>query len=64
MTIDPANDAIDWTPDEFQGPSSNVVKVVVTDTNAAAVTYCPQAASRNSAIAKPVGLTEQLVSAW
>jgi hypothetical protein len=38
MTIDPANGLITWTPDEGQGPSSNVITVVVTDTNSLAAT--------------------------
>src|SRR5437660_1726412 len=31
MTINPASGAISWTPSEAQGPSTNVVRVGVTD---------------------------------
>lgn len=37
MTIDAASGAISWTPSEAQGPSSQVVTVVVTDDNPWAV---------------------------
>ncbi|MCW5554678.1 MAG: putative Ig domain-containing protein [Verrucomicrobiae bacterium] len=37
MTINPNTGAIAWTPTEAQGPSTNVITVVVTDTNAAAL---------------------------
>ncbi|MBE0542658.1 MAG: putative Ig domain-containing protein [Verrucomicrobia bacterium] len=37
MTINPTTGAIAWTPTEAQGPSTNVITVVVTDTNAAAL---------------------------
>ena len=37
MTINAASGAISWTPTETQGPSTNTIKVVVTDTNAAAL---------------------------
>ncbi len=36
MTLDTATGAIAWTPTEAQGPSTNIVTVVVTDDNAAA----------------------------
>ncbi|MBX3743862.1 MAG: putative Ig domain-containing protein [Verrucomicrobiae bacterium] len=38
MTLDPATGAIAWTPTEAQGPSTNLVVVVVTDFNDAALT--------------------------
>jgi Putative Ig domain len=37
MTIDPNSGAIAWTPTEAQGPSTNTITVVVTDSNPAAV---------------------------
>jgi hypothetical protein len=37
MSIDPNTGAIAWTPTEAQGPSTNLVTVVVTDANLAAV---------------------------
>ncbi len=37
MTINASSGAISWTPTEAQGPSTNVITVVVTDTNAAAL---------------------------
>jgi hypothetical protein len=37
MTIDAASGAITWIPTEAQGPSSNTITVVVTDSNPAAV---------------------------
>jgi uncharacterized membrane protein YecN with MAPEG domain len=37
MTINPNTGVIAWTPTEAQGPSTNVITVVVTDTNAAAL---------------------------
>ncbi len=37
MTIDPTTGAISWTPAETQGPSTNTVKIVVTDSNTAAL---------------------------
>jgi hypothetical protein len=37
MTINPTTGAISWTPTESQGPSTNLITVTVTDTNAAAV---------------------------
>lgn len=37
MTINPNTGAISWTPTEVQGPFTNVIKVVVMDTNAAAL---------------------------
>jgi hypothetical protein len=38
MTIDAATGAINWTPTEAQGPSTNTIQVVVTDSNPAAAT--------------------------
>ncbi|HEY3857391.1 MAG TPA: putative Ig domain-containing protein [Verrucomicrobiae bacterium] len=37
MTIDPATGAISWTPTEAQGPSTNTITVVVTDSSPQAV---------------------------
>ncbi len=37
MTINPNTGAIAWTPTEAQGPVTNVITVVVTDTNSAAL---------------------------
>ncbi len=37
MAIDPSTGAISWTPSEEQGPSTNVVSVVVTDSSPFAV---------------------------
>ncbi len=37
MMIDSASGEISWTPGEAQGPSTNIIEVVVTDFNAAAI---------------------------
>ncbi len=36
LTIDPVTGSIDWTPTEAQGPSTNIITVVVEDSNPAA----------------------------